>query len=93
MSNLLELYSKSPFSSIGNKVSSIQSNKIPTSGETNKFNTKSILEIQKDFTNIVAVPYKTILLNHSKVGDIQVNPTPSMLNLFSKLNDARSFMK
>jgi hypothetical protein len=89
-SKLLDIYKKSPFSNIGNKVSAIQNSKVPNELKISNFNTKSILEIQKDFEQIVVKPYGTVLSELSKVGNIKINPTTSVLRLFNQLNDVVS---
>lgn len=89
-SKLLDIYKKSPFSNIGNKVSAIQNQKVPDDIKIGNYDTKSILEVQKDFDEIVVKPYGTVLSELSKVGGIKVNPTTSVLRLFSQLNDVVS---
>lgn len=89
-SKLLNTYKKSPFSNIGNKVSAIQNPKVPDDIKIDEYDTKSILEVQKDFDEIVVKPYGTVLSELSKVGSIKVNPTTSVLRLFSQLNDVVS---
>ena len=85
MSKLIETYNKSIFANIGNKVSAIQNKQIPQDININKFKTKSILDIQKDFFEEVVIPYATILEEQSNFGKITVNPTKSVVDLFSKI--------
>ena len=86
-SKLLEVYKNSPFANLGNKVSAIQKPKVPDNTQIGDYNTKSIIEIQKDFENIVVKPYGTVLSELSKIGNIKVNPTTSVIRLFNQLND------
>lgn len=89
MSKLIEKYNKSPFANIGAKVSSIQSNQIRIPDENSQIkseNVPNILEVQKDFMDLVIRPYKTILEANTVFGDIKVMPTTSVLSLFNRLN-------
>ena len=86
-SKLLKIYSTSPFSKIGSKVTSIVTPKVPNSIKINEFDTKSILAIQKDFDEIVSIPFHTVLSELSDMGKIRINPTTPVLKLFSTLND------
>jgi len=85
MSKLVETYNRSIFANIGNTVSKMQAIKIPDDIKIGEFKTKGVLDLQKDFFKEVVLPYGTILEEQSNFGKIIVNPTKSIVDLFTKI--------